>query len=195
MWSEGLGASGTVRITATDPPPVRGCRPVWVAATAPGCLRSQIRQRVADDRAAGLLAALVVGDRAAIDSADWDVFRATGVAHLISISGLHITLWAGCVRLVRWAALGAGVRRPAGQPPAAGLHPAPWRRSGVAGCWHWRMRCFPGWGIPAQRTVLMLAVVWGLRLLGRRWPWPVVECGGHGGGAGLTLGWLQPVSG
>jgi competence protein ComEC len=33
---------------------------------------------------------------------------------------------------------------------------------------------FSGWGIPAQRTVIMLAVVMGLRLLGRRWPWPVV---------------------
>jgi competence protein ComEC len=33
---------------------------------------------------------------------------------------------------------------------------------------------FSGWGVPAQRTVLMLATVSGLRLLGKRWPWPVV---------------------
>ena len=33
---------------------------------------------------------------------------------------------------------------------------------------------FSGWGVPAQRTVLMLATVGGLRLSGKRWPWPVV---------------------
>ncbi|TSE28651.1 ComE operon protein 3 [Tepidimonas taiwanensis] len=32
---------------------------------------------------------------------------------------------------------------------------------------------FAGWGVPAQRTVTMLAVVVGLALTGRRWPWPV----------------------
>jgi competence protein ComEC len=31
---------------------------------------------------------------------------------------------------------------------------------------------FSGWGLPAQRTCLMLATVAALRLAGRRWPWP-----------------------
>ena len=43
---------------------------------------------------AGVVAALVTGDQAAIERADWDVFRATGVAHLMSISGLHVTMFA-----------------------------------------------------------------------------------------------------
>ena len=33
---------------------------------------------------------------------------------------------------------------------------------------------FSGWGVPAQRTVWMLATVALLRLSGRRWPWPQV---------------------
>ncbi len=33
---------------------------------------------------------------------------------------------------------------------------------------------FSGWGVPAQRTICMLAVVALLRLSGRRWPWPQV---------------------
>lgn len=33
---------------------------------------------------------------------------------------------------------------------------------------------FSGWGVPSQRTVLMLATVGLLRLSGRRWPWPHV---------------------
>ena len=56
-----------------------------------------------------MLAALAVGDQAAIERDDWDLFRSTGVAHLMSISGLHVTMFA-------WLAGGAG---------RAGL----WRRS------------------------------------------------------------------
>lgn len=33
---------------------------------------------------------------------------------------------------------------------------------------------FSGWGLPAQRTVCMLAVVALLQMLGARWPWPCV---------------------
>mgnify|MGYP006150043499 CR=1 FL=1 len=44
--------------------------------------------------AAGVLVALVVGDQGAIERSDWDLFRNTGVAHLMAISGLHITMFA-----------------------------------------------------------------------------------------------------
>ena len=47
-----------------------------------------------DASAAGVLAALAVGDQAAIERDDWAVFRNTGVAHLMSISGLHVTMFA-----------------------------------------------------------------------------------------------------
>jgi predicted membrane metal-binding protein len=50
-------------------------------------VRDAILTRVADQQAAGVIAALVTGDQNAIDRADWDVFRATGVAHLMAISG------------------------------------------------------------------------------------------------------------
>jgi competence protein ComEC len=57
-------------------------------------VRDAILLRVADARPAGVLAALAVGDQAAIDRDDWDLFRHTGVAHLMSISGLHVTMFA-----------------------------------------------------------------------------------------------------
>ena len=92
-------------------------------------VRDAIFERVADRKTAGVIAALVVGDQNAIDRADWDIFRATGVAHLMSISGLHITMFAWlaallvgalwrrserlCLR-VAGAACGAGRRRAAG---------------------------------------------------------------------------------
>ena len=60
--------------------------------TAPRTRSNALRQRVrdaitlhvADARAAGVLAALAVGDQAAIERDDWELFRTTGIAHLMS---------------------------------------------------------------------------------------------------------------
>ena len=51
--------------------------------------------------------ALTVGDQRAIDSDFWRVFSRTGTTHLMSISGLHVTMVAA---LVAWLA-GWGWRR------------------------------------------------------------------------------------
>ena len=42
-----------------------------------------------------MIVALVVGDQRAISQSDWKVFNRTGISHLVSISGLHITMIAG----------------------------------------------------------------------------------------------------
>ncbi|MES2936043.1 MAG: DNA internalization-related competence protein ComEC/Rec2 [Pseudomonadota bacterium] len=168
LWEQGLQATGYVRAGPRDAPPQRIGRtwrhPVEQARHA---VREAILQRVTDRRWAGVLAALVVGDQAAIERADWDIFRATGVAHLMSISGLHITMFA-------WA--------------AAALIGALWRRS-TRLCLAWPAQhaalvggialaaayaVFSGWGVPSQRTVWMLATIALLRLSGRAWPWPPV---------------------
>jgi competence protein ComEC len=168
LWEQGVQATGYVRTGRADPEPRRlaqtGQYPVaWLRQQ----VREQIFSAVPDRSQAGLIAALVVGDQRAIDRADWDVYRATGVAHLMSISGLHITMFA-------WA--------------AALLLGGLWRRSSRLCLW-WpapsaallggvllaaAYAVFSGWGVPAQRTVLMLAAVALLRLSGKRWPWPVV---------------------
>mgnify|MGYP001034634635 FL=1 len=174
LWEQGVQALGTVRTGRYDPVPQR-LGQTWQFPV------EQLRQRVRDAvwqrlgtdpgaapaGAAGVVAALLVGDQQAIERADWDVFRATGVAHLMSISGLHITMfswlavvlvgwaWRRSQRLCQWM--------PA--PVAAGL-------GGLALATLYAV--FSGWGVPAQRTVLMLAVVLLLRLGGRRWPWPLV---------------------
>ncbi|MDD2919431.1 DNA internalization-related competence protein ComEC/Rec2 [Rhodoferax sp.] len=168
QWVQGVQATGYVRAGPHDP------APRWLAFTwrhpvqwARGQVRDQIVLRLADSESAGLIAALVVGDQAAIDRADWDVFRATGVAHLMSISGLHITMfgWAAALALgwlwrrSAWLCL----RLPA--PSAALL-------GGMALATAYAL--FSGWGVPAQRTILMLATVGALRLAGVRWPWPQV---------------------
>ncbi len=117
----------------------------------------------ADAQAAGALAALAVGDQAAIDGAGWEVFRATGVAHLMSISGLHITMlaWLG------GRAVGSLWRR---SERAALCLPAPLaaRWGGVLVAWLYAL--LAGWGVPAQRTVVMLGAGAALRGFGLNWP-------------------------
>lgn len=168
LWEQGLQATGYVRAGARDPPP-RRIDGTWrhPVEQARQHVRDAIFERVPDARLAGVIAALVVGDQGAIERADWDIFRATGVAHLMSISGLHVTMFG-------WA--------------AAALVGALWRRSGRL-CLAWPAQhagvlggvalaagyaLFSGWGVPAQRTVLMLSVVGLLKLGAREWPWPHV---------------------
>jgi len=176
LWEQGLQATGYVRTGAQDPAPVRWTQtythPVeWARQSVRDAIVNRFAMgpdHQAQARLAGVVAALVTGDQSAIDRSDWDVFRATGVAHLMSISGLHITLFA-------WL--------------AAALVGALWRQSAVWG-WHWCLHwpaphaawvggvvlaaayaLFSGWGVPAQRTVWMLVMVGLLRLSGRIWPW------------------------
>ncbi|MGA8278269.1 MAG: DNA internalization-related competence protein ComEC/Rec2 [Rhodanobacteraceae bacterium] len=61
-------------------------------------LRLRISDAIAAHVSAGpvtaVLQSLAVGDRRALNEVDWRVLRATGVSHLVSISGLHIGLFA-----------------------------------------------------------------------------------------------------
>jgi competence protein ComEC len=108
-----------------------------------------------------------VGDQAAIERDDWDLFRHTGVAHLMSISGLHVTMFAWLAA----ALLGLLWRRSSTLMLAI---PAP-----LAARWGCALAAaayslLAGWGVPAQRTLWMLVTVAGLRSLGVRWPQPLV---------------------
>ncbi|RCS59647.1 DNA internalization-related competence protein ComEC/Rec2 [Parvibium lacunae] len=105
----------------------------------------------------GVITALVMGDQRAIDPADWRLFNQTGVGHLIAISGLHITMLATFAAWLTGGVWRQRLRqgnRQAGSAPQAGL---------VVGVLVAAAYCsLAGWGIPAQRTFLMLLVVaWG----------------------------------
>lgn len=168
LWTQGVRANGYVRAGPRDAAPLR-LATTWrePVARSREAVRDAVFERIADRRAAGVVAALVTGDQSAIERADWEVFRATGVAHLVSISGLHITLFAALASLL----VGLAWRRSAWLMQR---WPAP--RAAVAGgvLLAAAYALFSGWGVPSQRTVGMLAVVAWLRLSGRRWPWPCV---------------------
>ena len=164
LFEQGLRASGTVRPGGSQR---LAAAPWWSVDAARQRLRTAIHEHVADPGMAGVLAALSLGDQNAIAHTDWSLFRDTGTAHLISISGSHVVLlgWLASAlvaplwRRSRWLCL----RMPA--PTAA-------RWIGVAVALGYAL--FSGWGVPAQRTVWMLATVAALKTLGLRWPWPVV---------------------
>ena len=57
-------------------------------------IRARIHSALPGAPYAGVLVALAIGDQRAIPESQWQVFNRTGVSHLISISGLHVTAFA-----------------------------------------------------------------------------------------------------
>ncbi len=203
LWGQGIGATGYVRNGRNDMPPQPLQAAPWHSSLAwLHRLRLQVRESIyrqlappeasstsaaaknnaasatlvtLAQRRAGVIAALVMGDQSAIERQDWDVFRITGVAHLMSISGLHITLFALLANGVLGWLWRQGTRWGArwGMPLCLWC-PAPqvalWGGVLLAGAY----AAFSGWGVPAQRTVCMLAAVAWLRSGGRHWPWYAV---------------------
>lgn len=115
-------------------------------------LRNEISGTLAGQPLEGVIRALAIGDDSGITRPQWQVFQRTGVIHLMSISGLHITLISGLVfALVQalWRRSGALTLR------------LPARKAAVlAGmCTALAYALIAGFAIPAQRTVYMLAVV------------------------------------
>lgn len=97
---QGIGATG------------RALAPVEVAEPAhagPGLrarLSAHVRTRVGGPQA-GIAVALATGDQGAITEADAEAMRRSGLAHLLSISGLHVTALVGAIifMVLRLAAL------------------------------------------------------------------------------------------
>ena len=169
MWlfEQGLRATGTVRSRAGDLALKLGDAAGHPVEQWRQRVRDRIDASVSNPAVAGVLAALAIGDQGAIDRADWDLFRVTGVAHLMSISGLHVTLFAW----LAGACIGRAWRLSSRLMLAL---PAP-----QAGRWGGLLLALAyavlaGWGVPAQRTVWMIAAVVLLRSAGLRWPQPLV---------------------
>ena len=165
MLERGINASGYVRET---PAPQRlaaqAATPVaWIAATR-ASVRERIFAKLGDAPYAGVIAALVVGDQRSIPHGQWRAFTRTGVNHLLSISGLHVTMIAA---LAGWLVASVWRRLPrhAERLPArqAGLVAAVLAALAYA--------LLAGFQVPAQRTLFMLIVL-ALAFWGRREPRP-----------------------
>ena len=114
-------------------------------------IRSRMQAVLQQQRFGPVLIALAIGDQSAIAQSDWDLFWQTGIGHLISISGLHVTMVAGLIFAIAYFL---------------------WLRSAHLTLW-WPARkaatiaglvaalsyaVLAGLSIPTQRTLLMVAV-------------------------------------
>jgi competence protein ComEC len=113
-WFKGLAATGTMVGTLevlTPAPEAGGLASVqrWLAA--------HVRSRV-DGSAGAIAAAFASGDRGGISEADEAAMRDSGLTHLLSISGLHVSAviaaayFAAIKLLALWPALALRVRLP-----------------------------------------------------------------------------------
>ncbi len=134
-------------------------------------LRARLHAAMGSHPRAGTLAALALGDQAAVGEREWQIYRATGVAHLMAISGLHVSMlaWlAGALLGALWRRL-----RWRGVPLPLRL-PAPWPVGAARALAALAYAALSGLGVPAQRALIMLAVALVLRLWARRLAWAQV---------------------
>ena len=192
LLESGLRATGYVR---TD---VRNARLDAFAGRASDYIqraRENIRSRILaalpDAPYAGVIVALTIGEQRAIPEAQWRVFNRTGIAHLISISGLHVTVFAtiagGLAYALARRSVGLTTRIPARKVAAA---------IGVVFATVYVL--LAGAQVPAVRTLLMLVVA-AIGLMVARpgtarviWLWALVVVLVWDPWAGLTPGfWLS----
>ncbi|QDQ26061.1 DNA internalization-related competence protein ComEC/Rec2 [Chitinimonas arctica] len=95
LLAEGIGASGSVDRRARVALDAFVPTPVHLLHAARAWLARRIRHALGGRPYAEVIVALVIGEQAGITPDQWTLFRATGITHLVSISGLHITLVAG----------------------------------------------------------------------------------------------------
>jgi competence protein ComEC len=118
-----------------------------------------IEAAVPDGPSSAVLQGLAVGLRGNIPDALWEAFAVTGVAHLMAISGLHVT---GCAVAVL-ALLRLAWRLPA----CARLRARAWLEGAVVVGATGGYALLSGASIPALRTFVTVAVVAGVRSLRR----------------------------
>jgi len=119
-------------------------------------VREGMRRVTADMPYGAVLIALAIGDQDSVKQEHWQIFNLTGITHLVSISGSHVTMLAAvggwlallAMKRVRWRGRLLCERMPA--RVVATL---------VAMLVAWLYCLLAGWGVPAQRTFFMLACV------------------------------------
>ncbi len=139
----------------------------WASASViVGRLRQAVRQRmrrhVGTKLYGAVLIALAIGDQDSVRPEHWRIFNLTGITHLVSISGSHVTMIAAIGGLVL-ASLGRRLR-------LRGRLICEWIPARVmaatAAVFVGFCYCvLAGWGVPARRTFFMLLVVCGALIL------------------------------
>jgi competence protein ComEC len=97
-WFQGIGGTGrALSIEVTAPAVEQGWRSRL--ATARQRLADHVRAQLGPGEG-GIASALATGDQSGIPEADAEAMRRSGLAHLLSVSGLHLTAVVGAVMLL-----------------------------------------------------------------------------------------------
>ena len=169
LLERGIRASGYVR-------PKSGSRrvdgmvhhPAYWIERARGGLRTRILDTLRDKPYAGVIVALAVGDQRAIPPDQWQTFTRTGINHLMSISGLHVTMVSGLAFALFYGLWRRSARLVTKLPARKAAAVA-----GLAAALLYAL--LAGFEVPAQRTLYMVAVM-AAALWFDRWgsPWRVL---------------------
>jgi len=159
LFERGLRATGYVRREGERERLSEGVPGYWIDR-----LRESVRDKfyasLSGRRFAGVLVALAIGDQRAIDPEEWRLFARTGVSHLMSISGLHVTMVAGLFAMLAsfcW-----------GRSEALALALPRQKAAALAGFLAAFAYCLvSGFAVPAQRTLYMVGVAAAALWLGR----------------------------
>jgi competence protein ComEC len=152
LLERGIGATGYVRHRGEQRK--LGERKSFLDLVQKGreAVRGRFQAQLGATPAAGILVALAVGDQRAISAEEWRLFSRTGVTHLMSISGLHVTLVSG---LAAWL-VAFGWRR---VPAVVVRLPARKAAAAAAIIAALGYTLLAGFAVPAQRTFFMVSVV------------------------------------
>jgi len=150
---------------------VRSAQHIGVSAAVMR-LRNDVARHINNDlrthALAGLIVALTVGITKGISQQQWMVFRQSGTSHLMAISGLHIGLVAGLIFMlvnVSWRRV----------TPLALWCPAQQAAAAAALCAAFLYSVLAGFGIPAQRALVMIFIATLAVMLRRRLlPWHTI---------------------
>ncbi len=154
MFAQGLRATATVRGQPERLADAGGWQPsLWIEQVR-SAIRKRLHRLLGSAREVNVMVALAIGDQQGVSREDWAVFNLTGITHLVSISGSHVTLIAAL-----GAAVVAGTWRRLGWRGRMLIERVPVRLVFVwaAGVLAFLYCLLAGWGVPAQRTFFMLA--------------------------------------
>ncbi len=127
-------------------------RPGYLIEVVREAASQRLSQVLGERPYTGVLKALAIGEQSAISPAQWQVFLRTGVNHLMSISGVHVTMVSGLIfALTYW--LWRRSQRLTLRLPAR-------KAAVVTGAMAALVYALlSGFGVPTQRTLFMLSVV------------------------------------
>lgn len=154
LWFDGVGATGS-GFGAPEVDADLSLETRWSVRIAIETVRDAIRARIAKalpGEVAGFAAALIIGERSGVPEETQTALQISGLAHILAISGLHMTLMAGSVFWLLRAGLAL-------VPGLALSHPIKkWAACGtlLAGFGY---LLISGWGVATQRAYVMLAVM------------------------------------